>query len=111
MATSAYAGKLFLLLYYIKRIILPGDEGTPAGHHNVLLAVNVLLLECIDNVLFLEALESKSQGSIVGALDEFDASESTDAQRGNNIQIGESHLSVFGDELRRYSAISWTAAN
>lgn len=35
---------------------LPSNKGTAAGHHNVLLTVDVLLLKCVDNVLLLEAL-------------------------------------------------------
>ena len=41
------------------RVVEAGDERTAARHHYVLLAINVLLLQCVDNVLLLEALEGE----------------------------------------------------
>lgn len=91
--------------------LLPGDEGTPAGHHDVLLAVDVLLLERVDNVLLLEALEGEGERSVVGALDQFDAAEAADAQGGHHVQVGQSDLSVFGDELDGDAAVARPAAH
>lgn len=97
-------------LNFFKKSI-PSDKRTPTRHHYVFFAVNVLLLERVDNVLFLEALEGKSQRPVVSALDELDAAKAADAQRGHHVQVGQSDVSVFRDQLGRNATVSWTAAD
>ena len=79
----------------------PGDEGAPARHHDGLLAVDVLLLERVDDVLLLEALERERERALVRALHELDAPEAADAERGDHVEVGQSDLRVLGQRRRR----------
>lgn len=79
---------------------LPGDEGAPARHHDGLLAVDVLLLERVDDVLLLEALERERERAVVRALDELDAPEPADAERGHHVEVGEPDLRVLRHRRR-----------
>lgn len=76
------SSELYLLTHnsqiQVEEVSLPGDERTSTGHHNVLFAVNVLLLKSVDNVLFLEALEGECERPVVDTLNEFDTTETTD---------------------------------
>ena len=69
------------------RVVEAGDERTAARHHYVLLAINVLLLQGVDNVLLLEALESEGLRAVVRVLDQFHPTESANAQCGNHVQL------------------------
>lgn len=75
--------------------IWPCDERTAAGHHNILLAEDVLLLQRVDNVLLLEALEGERLRPFVDILDQFDSPETANAQGCHHIQIAESYVAEF----------------
>ena len=83
----------------------PGDEHVPAGHHDVPLAVDVLLLVGLHDVLLLHALESEGLQRIFLALDQLHSPEAAHAERCQDVEVVQVNvlelLGGFGDEVTR----------
>lgn len=74
---------------------LPAYKVAVAGLHNILFAVDMLLLLGIHNMLFLQTLESERQTSVVDVLNQLDPSETAHSQGGYYIQIIQPNIVIF----------------
>ena len=91
----------------------PCDERTAAWHHNILLAEDVLLLQRIDDVLLLEALKGERLRSFVNVLDQFNPTETADAQRCHHIQITQPDVAELWNAIENIKCYSldWHGTN
>lgn len=77
------------VLAVLERLVQLDDELAIRLAHNFLLAHDVLLLACFDDLRFLHLLQRERPGAVVVQLNKFDTTEAADAQCREYSQIGQ----------------------
>lgn len=89
------------ILAILERLVQLDNELAVRLAHDLLFAHDVLLLARLNDLGFLHLFECERTGAVVVQLNEFDATETADAQRGEHSQVGQLDAAeLFVDSVR-----------